>query len=160
MSSDPFIGQRDKSIATAFIATSLSSHWRRHRRLLFSEVGFLHSRIRCNLLRWAFHHDPSRLQHIGSVGVTESRIRVLLHQENRGAFLVDCVDRAEDCLNEQRRKTQRRLIQQQQSRARHQSAADSQHLLLPAAERSSSLLPTLFQPWKERENALQGLSVL
>src|SRR5919198_4916224 len=74
--------------------------------------------------------DPAGLDHVAAVGQAQGLGRVLLHQQDGGALLVDLPDGVEDALDHDRGQPHRRLVEQQQLRLGHQRAADRQHLLL------------------------------
>src|SRR5436190_2112648 len=83
--------------------------------------------------------DPSVLEHVDAVGDAQRRLRVLLGHEDRGAALLDPLDRVEDLDLEAMGDADRRLVEQQQRRVAHQRTADRDHLLLAARERADDL---------------------
>src|SRR5688572_18035022 len=84
----------------------------------------------------------------------ERHVRVLLHEEDRGAVAVQLGDGAEDLLHHERREPERGFVHEEQARARHERAPHREHLLLAAGERARLLRGALLQSREPLENAL------
>ena len=100
--------------------------------------------------RFVLERDLAGLQHVAALRDAERVVRVLLHQQDRGALAVDLGDRLVDPLDEDRRDSHRGLVEQQQLRVGHQGAADREHLLLAAGHRSALLALALLQAREQR----------
>src|SRR5262245_7995176 len=79
---------------------------------------------------------------------------VLLDEHDRGAGVVDALERLEDELHHHRRQPQARLVEQEQAWPRHEPAPDRAHLLLAAREGSGQLPLALAQPRDKGEDEL------
>ena len=64
------------------------------------------------------------------------------------------LDQREQLLDQQRGQAERRLVEDQQLRLGHQAAADREHLLLAAGQRSGALALPFGKPREDREHAV------
>src|SRR5581483_4520368 len=83
--------------------------------------------------------------------------RVLLDEQDGDARFGDRGDCFEDLLLELRRDAERRFVEEKTARTRHERAADREHLLLAARERSAFLPHALAEPRKELGHVLDRL---
>ena len=114
-----------------------------------------HAVVAQQLLAVAGQRDRPRLEHVAVIRDRQGLVGVLLHEQHRGAALVDGPDDGEDLLDEHGRQPQRRLVEQHQDWLGHEAPADGQHLLLAAAQRPGQLRPPLGQDRKARVHALE-----
>src|SRR5262249_5661579 len=99
--------------------------------------------------------DRSRLQHITAARSLKRITRVLLDQEHTRAGSIDRLDRAENVLDDYRRKSERRLVETNEVWFRHNCAPKCEHLLLAPGQRASVLAPALAQPRKYVEDLVR-----
>src|SRR5262249_3841993 len=102
--------------------------------------------------------DRPRLEYVAAVGAHERLARVLLDQEDGALFPLELRDDPKDLADEHRGETKRGLVEHQELRARHESAADREHLLLPAAQRRPELPAARAQNRKAFEHHLHVLA--
>src|SRR3990172_3875641 len=69
----------------------------------------------------------------------ERKLGILLHQQQRHAFLGNTLDGVKNLLYQHGREPHARLVEQQQARTAHERPADRQHLLFTARKRSGLL---------------------
>src|SRR5206468_1436744 len=77
---------------------------------LLPQVCLLDLRVRGDFFGSAFERDAAGLQHVSPVRVLQRGVRVLLDQQDRGAFAMDRLDRLEDGVHQDRREAERRLV--------------------------------------------------
>jgi hypothetical protein len=78
--------------------------------------------------------DAAGLEHVAVMGDLERKIGVLLDQQDRQSKRsIDLEDLLKNCLNKDRRDSERRLVEHQAFWLAHQSSRDGQHLLFAAA---------------------------
>ncbi len=78
--------------------------------------------------------DLAVLDHIMAVRQRRGKAKVLLHQEDGEALLLQRADEGADLLHDDRGQTLGRLVQQQELGAGPEDAADGEHLLLAAGQ--------------------------
>ena len=122
-----------------------------------AEVGFFHLVALGELFARAAEADGAGLHHVGPVGHGEGHLRVLLHEQYRGAVLVQAADYIEYLLHKDGREAHGGLVEHQQLGAAHQRAADGEHLLFAAGERARHLAAALLQARELREHFFQVL---
>src|SRR6185312_851606 len=128
------------------------------RRVSIPKVGSPDGVVLPDFLRRAREDDAPGLEEVRMVGEAERERRVLLDQEHADAFaLVDGAHDPEDLLDHQGRKAERRLVEKKHARPEHESAGESEHLLLAARERARGLAAALPQ---HGEVAVDALHVL
>ena len=92
------------------------------------------------------------------IGEAEGHRRVLLHDQHADLLLfIHGAQDLEQLPDDERREAERGLVEQHEARPQHQRARHREHLLLAARERARLLRPTLPQPRKIFEDALQVL---
>src|SRR5258707_4458313 len=92
------------------------------------------------------------------MGDRKRHLRVFLYQEYRRAASIDFGDNGTNLLHHEWGQSQGRFIQQEQLWACHQTASDSQHLLLAAGKIASNAVMALTQERKQVHDA--SISVL
>src|SRR6267378_2048097 len=103
-----------------------------------------------------FENEAPRLEHITVVAGSERLGDALLHQQHRkSGQAVDLLDAGEDLIPQQRREPHGGLVEQQKARRRSEAAADREHLLLPAGERTRGLIAALLQHRKQGIDLLE-----
>ena len=110
-----------------------------------AEVGFFHLVALGELFARAAEADGAGLHHVGPVGHGEGHLRVLLHEQYRGAVLVQAADDIEYLLDQDGRKAHRRLVEHEQLGLGHERAAHGEHLLLAAGEGAGHLGAALLE---------------
>ncbi len=103
----------------------------------------------------AFQDDPAGLQDVAVARDLQGGGGVLLHQKDGNPLLVEPADDVEDLPDQQRRQAQGGLIQEQQPGPGHQGPAQSQHLLLAAAQGAGRLALAFRQARKGLINLIQ-----
>ena len=84
-----------------------------------------------------FADDAALAQHIGPVGTTLGQRDVLLGRQDGDALRVrDLAQQGRDLAPDERRQAEGRLVEQEYLGPRQEGAADRQHLLLTAAEKT------------------------
>src|SRR5262249_22011756 len=104
----------------------------------------------------ALAHNASVLEYVGTSGNGKGRSRVLLHQQNRRAGLLDGADRVKDLDLQAMGNTHRRLVEKEQHGLTHQGAADREHLLLASRQRARLLTTALLE---DREQAIDSRKI-
>src|SRR5215211_8118378 len=140
--------------ATRTAGTGPSLRWLRSPRSC-AQVRPLHLGVVAQRLGPIRQRDLAGLQHIAPLRDAKREVRVLLHEQDRGALAIDLRDRLVDPLNEDRRDAHRRLVEQEQLGARHQCPSDGEHLLLAARHGARLLLLALLETREELEYALE-----
>src|SRR5260370_2821663 len=107
-------------------------------------------------LRCPFLDDPSGFEDVATGRDAKGLQRVLLDEQNRGAFAVDLADDLEDGVHHQGGQAEGGLVHQQHFWPRHQGPADTEHLLLAPGERSPELVLSFLEP---REQGVDPLHV-
>src|SRR6266567_6902534 len=86
----------------------------------------------------------------------QAHARILLHQQNRYAFIAHARDNLEHLAHDQRREALRGLIENEQLGIEQQRAADREHFLLAAGELAAAVLLAFGEARKQRVDALDG----
>ena len=103
-------------------------------------------------IRGVGHRDLAGLEHVGLLGDAQREVRVLLHQQDRHAFLVDLLDRLVDALGEHGRDPIEGSLSSSTLRLPDVGAPHGQHLLLAAGHRARLLRLTFLQAREELED--------
>src|SRR5712691_2652980 len=145
------------STVTTYRAFSIFRLWSRmaRLRLLLAEVGLAHEVGAEQRSGGVVEHDAPGLDDVAPMRHAERHPRVLLDEQDRRPLTIDVLHDAEDRVDQNGREAHGRLVEQEQRRPGHEGAADGQHLLLAARERSPLLRGTLTQAREERERALE-----
>src|SRR6185369_14045652 len=104
---------------------------------LFSEVRLSYLGIIQQRLRFPGERDQAAFKDIAAMAHLEGEAGVLLDEEHRDALGGDRADHLEDLLDHEGCEAHARLVEQQEPRPAHEGAADREHLLLAAGERSA-----------------------
>jgi hypothetical protein len=120
-----------------------------------SQIGSLDLRIGEQLAALSRKRDPAHFEDVSSIGDRQCGVRVLVDKEDRRRRILERADDREDLGHDARRQAHARLVQQQQAGPRHQRAADGEHLLLAAGERSGRLPALRLEDREQREDAGQ-----
>ena len=100
--------------------------------------------------------DEAGLQHIGMGAHPEGQRGILLHQEHRhAAFPVKRREALENRLHQKRGDAKGGLVEHEAPGTRHEGAADGQHLLFAAAERTGKLGATFLETGEKFPDPLQ-----
>src|SRR5581483_9668927 len=109
------------------------------------------------LLARAGKHDAPGVEDVRAVGESDRTRGRLLDEEDRATFRSQLLERLEDEIDHERRKTERRLVEQDQSRPADQRPRDRELLLLPSREASGRGLDVGLQDREPAEDALEVL---
>ena len=88
----------------------------------------------------AVEADLALLHEVRGLGDGQRHVDRLLHQDHRGALLLEPLHRHEELGDHARRQAERELVDHQQARARQQRHGEGEHLLLATAEVGRGLL--------------------
>src|SRR5580700_9302983 len=123
-----------------------------------AEIGSPHAGVGHDRVAWPAQNDAPGFQNVSMVAGFERFDHALLDQQDgQPAIPMDLADALEDRVNHGWRKPHRRLVEHQQVRCRGETAADGEHLLFSARQRSGKLIAAFGKDREQLENGGQCL---
>jgi hypothetical protein len=109
------------------------------RRRPTTQIRLPHPVVAQERLARAAHNDPAVLEHERVLREVERHGDALLDEQDGEALGVRRADGVQHFLHDRRREAERGLVEHDERGIAHQAAADGEHLLLAAGERSGDL---------------------
>ena len=128
-----------------------------HRRGTLQEDRAEHVGSLEQLAGGAVEADLTLLHEVRGLGDGQGDVHRLLHQDHRGALLLEPLHRHEELGDHARRQAERELVDHQQARARQQRHGEGEHLLLATAEVGGGLLHPVLERREHLQHVRDGL---